>query len=509
MTAKGSSSASCCCTSCETMPFTNPAEAELPQPYDPGQLISFKGHPIDYVQGFCCTCLPSYACVSVECVATGELTNAYIPVKCNSVEVNENGLAEVYTGNIYLNGEAHLAYLTLNVAEDLKCYFCLEIPSISFAKQCLELTADHMVPPLMWCKTLTYEIVDGVRIPSTFTGTAYACGDIIIKVNVPSVQAITGRPKQLRDLYGTIGPYYEAGRLYFDENSLANRCKGCGCISSRACISIYRVKSGTSESYPMNLGCDRCVECPTGHIYSTILGDYGPLVSIEKDPSCEPGDPSCSCFLRLLQIDNLNQFESAYSAAAIEKGTDPGDCPFPLERWTIDAGDGDVTIVDFRTESCVSEPCSINPGGCCVGVEMPNVIHVTIERVADYASTSCECLPQTIPMLFDGSSINPSWTGRYSTSGGAGSWCIGAEHDFKVRLFCGGNNWSFQWGAGEGYIASPCAGSVMSSPADFSCRPVYFRFETDGACCGPSGFPDGMGGFTPAGPSTLVFTITE
>ena len=507
--AKGSAS-SCCCTSCETMPFSNPAEAELPPGgFDPEQRITFKGHPIDYVQGFCCTCLPTNVCVTVKCLTTGKLTVTYMSMVCVK-KLSANGDAEVYSGDLIISGVAHKAYFTLDVSDDFKCYFCLEIPSLSWPKQCVLITDSHLVPPLMWCKTLTYEIEeDGERIPTTFTGATYGCDDLVIKINVADVQAITGRPKQLKDIYGTVAPHFEVGRLYYDDNSIANRCKGCGCISNRACITIYRVYDGTSDSYPMNLGCANCTEnCTTGHIYSTELGDYGPLVSIEKDPSCEPYDPSCPCVLQLLQLSNDHVLTDVYSEV-IEKGTDAGDCPFPLQRWQIENAEGDVTIIDFRTERCSIEPCTVNPGGCCTGIEMPNVVHVTIEKVADYVSQSCECLPQTIPMLFDGSPINPSWTGRYSTSLGAGSWCNGAEHDFKVRLFCGGNSWSFQWGAGEGYVASPCAGSAMSSPTDFSCRPVYFRFEADGRCCGPSGFPDGMGGVIPAGPQTLIFTITE
>lgn len=510
MAAKGSTSGSCCCTSCETMPFTA-AQSDTPV-FAPDQRISFKGHPVDYVQGFCCTCLPTHVCVSVECIATGEITTKHLFIECNTLGSSVNGVARVYRGNIAIAGVFYLAEITLEVSNDLKCYVCLEIPSAGFEKQCLELTQAHFAMPLMWCKSLTYSIDQyGLRNPTKFTGqiSTYGCPVIAVSLSVPSLQAITGRASEWIDYYGTIGPEYEAGRRIPDDNSIDNRCAGCGCIANAACLTIFRTKDGTSDSYPLTLGCPNCsVPCPTGHIYSSILGDYGPLVAIEKDPSCLPGDPECPCVLMLRQLSNTQTFGETLPSPVISKGLNEGECPFPKHRWELTDELGNVTQVDFRTESCVSEPCSINPAGCCVGIDMPNVIHCTISRQGDYPSDSCECLPVTIPMLFDGAGINPAWTGRYATQPGNGSWCNDPDRDFKVRMYCAGNTWAFQYGAGSNYQESPCSGSVMAPASGFACRPVFFQFVTNGACCGPSAIPDGMGGFIiPV--QTLTFTITE
>jgi hypothetical protein len=483
------------------MPFTADALADVPV-FDPEQRISFSGHPVDYVQGFCCTCLPAFACITVECVATGEHTRAYIPIECGR-ETRTSALGDVYIGNIYLAGRAHMAYFTLDVSEDLKCFFCLEIPTLGFAKQCVQITDAHQVAPLLWCKSFTYEIGPyGERIPTTFVGDSYLCGQVIIRINKADVTPINGRPKRWID---------EAGEILIDENSISGRCNGCGCISQSACVTLYHIATGKSESYAMRLGCDNCHQpCSTGHVYSTILGDYGPLISIEKDPLCLPGDPDCGCVLKLLQLSNMQKLTDTYSGL-ITKGINPGDCPFPSATWEVQESVLSTTLVSFRTQACSDEPCSLTISGCCVGVDMPTVIHCTIERTGDFVSESCECLPKTIPMLFDGSPILPAWTGRLDNVPGNGSWCNNSPegNDFKVRMFCNGTNWTFQYGASDVMLASPCAGEI-TSPYDFVCRPVYFRFEANGACCGPSGIPGPGGiGIVPTPPQKLIFTITE
>lgn len=509
MTAKGSSPGSCCCNSCETMP-SSAAVSEVPD-YAPDQRISFAGHPVDYVQSFCCTCLPTHVCVSVECIASGETANTRLYIQCDSLAGAINGQARAYHGSVAVAGVFHFASITLEVSNDLKCYVCLEIPSVGFEKQCLEITQAHFAMPLMWCKSFTYSIDQyGIRTGTTFTGptSSYGCPVISVTLNGQSLQAITGRPNEWVDYYGEIGPEFEAGRLILDDNSIDNRCVGCGCIASFGCLTIFRTKDGTSDSYPMSLGCSPCsVPCATGHIYSSVLGDYGPLVAIEKDPSCLPGDPECPCVLMLQQLSNTQVYGETLPSAVITKGLNEGNCPYPKYRWEIQDGLGNLTFVDFRTEACVSTPCTINPGGCCVGIDMPNVIHCTISRQGDYPSESCECLPVTIPMLFDGAAINPAWTGIYRTQPGVGSWCNDPHHDFKVRMYCGSSSWVFQYGNGQ-YSASPCAGTVTSPSSGFACRPVFFQFVADGRCCGPSAIPDGMGGFIfPS--QTLTFTITE
>jgi len=495
----GAGAGSCCCTACESMPFTSPIAA-VPV-FDPDQRIIFPGHPLDYIQGFCCTCLPSYACISVECVLTGVLTRAYLPIKCGSLQYGQH-LANVYTGQIFIEGVAHTAYFTLDVTANLECYFCLAIPSLyGFEEQCVLLTEEQFKAPIRWCKTLTYSIDEyGVRVPTTFVGTSYECGQIIIKVGLPNITPITKRPEQWLDLNGN---------LIQDENSIRNRCKGCGCISTQGCLTIYRVGNGTAESHVMYLGCSNCDQpCDTGHVYRSVAGDYGPIVSIERDPSCAYGDENCGCVLMLSQISSMEGVSPPLVSGLITQGVNPGDCPFPSAKWSFQDSNNDTILVDFRTEACSESPCSINPSGCCVGVEMPNVVHCTIERQASFASASCECLPKTIAMLFDGSPIAPAWSGLIDTDPGNGSWCDDGpdKHDIRVRLACQGNTWGFSYGAGAIMAASPCAGFIATDPSYFSCRPVYMKFTVDGVCCGPSAV-----GFPPVspGPQTLTFTITE
>ena len=502
MASKGSGPNSCCCTSCEIIPHTVVYSGQIPQDYAPGNIFSFGGKPIDQVQGFCCMCLPAHACVTLYCPATDETTRSYIPVNCGLV-VTAEADAELYQGTVYLGGQAHTAHFTLNAGDDLKCFFCLEIPSLGFEKQCLEITQQHMVFPLMWCKTLTYEIDSyGNRLGTTFIGSVYECENLQVNISLPSVKAITGRQSPLVDSYGTVGPAFTIGAIYQDNDSIKDRCQGCGCIATTACLTVYHVKDGTSAAYTLNLGCEQCdLECTTGHIYSSILGDYGPLVSIEADPNCAPGDPTCDCYLKLVQVDHTLKFNNVYSGP-ITKGTTQGSCPFPKARWVVQDASNESVIVDFRTEACQSQPCAITASGCCVGVEMPTTLHVTIERTGGFvAGNSCLCLPVTIPMLFDGSPINPAWTGRLDAFPGDGSWCSGGSPDFKVRLVCGGINWRFIYGAGEGYNAAPCSGQI-EEPGEFTCRPIYLRYTVDGICCGPSGIP------APP-PQQLVFTITE
>lgn len=558
MTAKGSSSASCCCTQCETMPYTVAFPGDIPQDFPPGQRFSFSGNPIDFVQGFCCQCLPSYACVTLICdpgsqsssasssqsasasasvSSSGsdedyEFTKAYIPIICGKGNLTD-AMADVYVGTVYFRGIGYTAYFTLDVTEDRKCMFCLEIPDMGFEKQCVEITVEHQQFPLMWCKTLTYSIDElGERQPTTFTGSTYYCDELTVKITTLSVTAITGRPAQMRDEYGLIGPAYEVGAIYRDDNSLRNRCRGCGCISIYGCLTVYRVGDGTSESHHMVLGCENCIECPTGHIYSSVFSsgsgsgsasastsasasasdDYdGPLVSIEKDPGCDQLSPDCACYLKLIQISSTEVFD-VFSESPIVKGVDPGECPFPSYKWTVQDVNNNSVLVDFRTEACNEEPCQITMSGCCVGVDMPAVIHVTIERTGGTSPSSCDCLPITIPMLFDGSPISPAWTGRLDNVPGNGSWCDNspAGNDFHVRLVCSGLGWRLDYGAGEIIASAPCSGSVLD-PGAFVCRPIYFRVEVDGACCGPSAIPNPTPPppFLPPPPQSLIFTITE
>jgi len=514
MGAKGSSgSNNCCCTSCQTMPYTG-SLSTTPIRFDDDQRISFQGHPVELITGFCCTCLPTYVCVSIACDSSDQRGQAFLRINCQGTRGTDD-VAIVYTGSVNFLNAPHPAIFTLEVLEYNKCFFCLEIPSLGFTKQCVEITPEHQKLPFLWCQTMYYRLDEyGEYVTTEFTGDTYECGPVIVSISGANVEAITGRPKQKRDDYGVVGPAFEVGKIYDDRNSISNVCSGCGCIAKLACLTVFNTQTGSSAAYEMNLGCGGCaVECCTGHVYSSLLGDYGPLVSIVADPAIALDANGCDqdkdCYLQLNQLSPEQTFENLY-AGPILKGVGPNNCPWPNVRWDIiDPVTLGLTIVDFRTDMCAATPCTINPAGCCVGIEMPITLHCTIARSGGTSPSSCDCLPVTIPMVFDGAGINPAWTGILDNTPGNGSWCVGDLRDFKLRLSCAGSKWQFQYGAGAIFQKSPCNGTVDSNPYTFSCRPVFFEFTVDGACCGPSGIPDGMGGFIPPPPQTLTFTITE
>lgn len=151
--------------------------------------------------------------------------------------------------------------------------------------------------------------------------------------------------------------------------------------------------------------------------------------------------------------------------------------------------------------------CGDSGNTCCEGIEMPTTLYCTIDVVGASPGGGCSCLPKTITMTFNGSSMNPAWVGSLDNVPGNGSWCdnLPPGNDFKVRFFCDGVSWNLHYGSGgttingsTEYIPAPCAADV-ASPEEFTCSPVYVRFEQDGSCCGPTG----------AGPQTLIITVTE
>lgn len=471
--AKGSGNG-CCCTSCEEMPFTG-TTANLPPatPGEPDPPFSFPGNPIDLTQAFCCSCLPKVACVTVISYATGEIVAGALDLRCGlNIDSDTNGTAVLYSGEIGVDGSQIDLEFSITVIDSV-CYLCLTSSVLGIYGECKVVDADARGHPQYFCYSLVNNPLNiGGPYPPQYETewTAdTASGTMIVRLKAMSMTPITRR-RPCVDSEGTPVP---------DTNPIRNICNGCGCVCTEACIAIQ---------YPRYNQIIQGYVALDGASWTLTDDAYGGVViSVVADPD-EPVDRSC-----MLKIESL---ETGFSFSETPPLLPINSlCPHPTARWVLSDQDLQPIIIDFSCADCLG-CATVNGSGCCYGYPIPRVLHCTIAKGDPAVSGSCECLPITIPLLFDGDALEPSWTGILLQGTGQ-QWCgFGDEHDIVIQFYCG-YVWTLQFGSAGGG-ETPCAGVVLSD--SLVCSPISVHFTYVSFCCGPS---------YPPGPASVVFTVTE
>lgn len=462
----------CCCTGCEEVPST------APQSVNSGGSgsVTFKGHPIDLVQQFCCACLPKLACVKLEDHATGQVSTVDLRIQCNAGTVAlQNGYGVIYQGEADFIGELVDLMFTLEVVGNA-CYFALTSYALHITDARVLIDDKARAKPFYFCRSLGVEIdpYDGLCTKWTTYD-----GSISVAIAADSITPISRRQPCI-DGYGNV---------QIDTDPINGICQGCGCLCTNACLIVQYPKTNTVIQTALTL---------EGSTYLAASGDpsYGPEIAVVKDPA---GSSTSNCALQLVRVGDGLIFTGTPALVDIIAGNAPTNCPTPTAKWSVLDVNGNDIIVWFFCATCGGCTNITAPSvGCCTGFQIPRVLHCTIAKGDNTVSAFCECLPIALPLIYTASGTGEAWQGSIMQSTSPGAWCLANGQDVFVQLTCSAPGWTLSFSTNE-LTATPCKGTLTT---DYDvCEPFFltFTFTTSG-CCGPS--PGG-------GPRTLVFTITE
>jgi hypothetical protein len=509
MAAKGSSRANCCCNGCESIPsLSGRAYSHVTVPINPGiplSHVTILGHAVDPLQAACCSCLPKTVCVVIYDSETLELEELEVsrvlaPLRCDMNGGVQSPDALVYSATVPFRGHDYDLEFWMRVI-DGRCYFCLVSEEFSVENDCQEITAAKRANKLApwprasgFCSKLNSDDSASPTDPGAYFGTEWHISTqyldtLVVSIVAQNTTPITGR-QPCTDEYGNI---------VFDDDAIKNKCDGCGCLCTQACVIVHRIGTNEIFNYVLTLVDGTYIEV------DSITGEeapYGPRIDVVRDPDSDTGR---SCALKVLRIGDFD-FTGTPPLFSIQSGEfgSPGSCPNPTAQWElVDADGGFPIIVHFSCAECGND-CGTITSGCCSGYPIPRILHCTITKGDSETSISCECLPITIPLV--SYSGLPFWNGKYRNTTINEGWCLPTGfHDFQVQLECGGSNWILRFGNSL-YNAKPCAGVITGQDyGEFSCQPIMLQFTHEEHCCG--GIPDPYDPLP--GPASIVFTITE
>lgn len=522
MTAKGSSRANCCCDGCETIPSVVeqtyglknvPINPGLPLPH-----ITIAGHPPDAMQAFCCSCLPKTVCVGIRDDDTLESSTVLTSLRCNlGTQTGDSDPTTLFAANSY---SATVPFRGVNYdlqfwfkVVDFKCYFCLYSTALGIVDDRQEITAEKRAskpwihqPYNGFCETLNSDTAN----PPTYGGTEWHfsnpyVGNLTIAIGAQDTVPISARRPCLDDL----------GHIVFDTSLLKNKCDGCGCVCSRACVIIQDIGNNLIYSSMLVIGAedDADVEQLSDVYHEVDAVPYdssstGTKIQVVRNPKSATGR---GCALKILQLGHGLEYVGTPPLVDIQQSwnslnwSNGQGCPNPTAYWELTSPAGFPIIVHFSCAECASG-CGTLTAGCCDGYPIPRILHCTISKGDSEISASCECLPITIPMV--SYSGLPFWNGKYRNTPIDESWCFPVGfHDFQVQLECG-SQWTLRFGNSL-YHASPCASVIFG--ADYAtgivCSPIMLVFTYKSHCCG--GIQDPNYPVSLPGPASIVFTITE
>lgn len=481
MAAKGTSK-SCCCTGCEGKPFDSSiallADNGLPNILN---RISFAGHGVDKIQGFCCSCLPDTVCVSViEPYSGASLGTISMRLKCEIDDAPDDGYFLAYKGFVLIPGQSVGLEFSFRVVNE-RCYFCMKSNIEGMSEICILIEPEYYQHPYYFCRTLCTSLLSD-SYPVTCAGysefeiTSYDGDTLLVRISGEDMSAIHGRPPCK----------LPSGAMRPDEDTIGYVCRGCGCVCSKACLFISYTRTGDFWEGQVTRN---------GTTWGTG-NPYDPEVEILADTEAN----GKQCLLKLKTLGSGSTYTGPFPSTVIS--VENGQCPETDVRWEFSDPSTQLIIATFTCTNCLG--CKVHAGrsGCCYGYSYPRVLHITIWTTGG-ATSSCLCLPVTLPMLFYGDKMNPAWraeldVGGLATSGG--NWCSGTTpQNFLVTLQCTGAGWQIYYAASTSGGAAPCEGTLTAS--GLVCEPLNMQFETSGICCVPS--------YPYTDPIILHFEITE
>lgn len=333
----GKGSKNCCCDGCNEKPL----DRSLPLA------------ALQVWQQYCCTCVPSQICVTVDYAPTSESNTVTFDRDCTAVV----GDPILYSGEVYSNGALIDIQIIFEV-DDGKCYICLRSTSLSVAgtvpADCVEIT--EAIIASGFCASF---LISGLPV-------SWTVGDYTISLFRANNTAIENRQCQP------------------DDNPIRNLCCGCGCISECACIQVFGDGITASAEYV-------CLGGTTSWV--TADGVEVALVANETTGNCE---------LQLMSTGSTTVV-SIPANVAIDSVSNP--CPSPSALWSMfTSPGGKAWFVKWNAAQCGG--CDRVEAACCEGYA-PRILTATV------TSGDCACASATISLVY--SELSNSWTGTLST----------------------------------------------------------------------------------------------
>jgi hypothetical protein len=439
MPAKGSTK-TCCCGGCSTPPWEL-AFADVRQRIQP-------------LQQYCCACIPLQLCVHYVCpddqVESFALFDAVIYCDAEGTE------AVQYAGDIIIDGAlTRLEFYFDADTEYGTCDFCLTSSDLGIYGECKEITDEvraELCPRCTPCPDETDILAWDISTQCSGTAT--------ISVRPAANTSLTPHPRCCNcpdpcddEPYLDLEPY--------PDESCGGLCAGCGCICSRACITVVRNNQIFSDEV-VDL-CNWAYHTSGGIIISIVLN--------ESTGCCE------------LELTSAGAIEPDAPLTNVTIGGISNPCPNPVGRWEFNdahlTSPDDQVVVIFECATCDGCP-GVVTSTCCPGAAVRTSRVLSAEAVG---SVGC-CGTINLLLVFD--EVEGAWIGSDENS-----MC---GHAIGLRLNCGADTWSLT------FSGAPCNEVTVEAEVGGTCDPLNLEFQvplTGLSCC--SGALSG----------TLVVTVTE
>lgn len=407
----------CCCDGCNEEPLD--------------RTLSRSSAPLQEQQAYCCGCVPTWVCVSVEDTATGSSASVQFRRDCTEVE----GDPVLYSGSVPINGTLLQLQFRFRVVDE-ECYLCLDYAEdseeyVTPADGCHLIDSTQRASPNFFCK---YLYIDGA--PARWT-----VGTIVIELSAAANEAIENRQVVCKD---------GSGEAVLQEDVLRNFCGGCGCICSGGCL-IVRSADRATAVYHLTL-----------EGLTFVGADGEPQIQIQNNYDC--------CELALIDDGDLgltaDQWPAAVPIRDASFGTE-NPCPNVAWSWTINRLPDPAIYIEFHCNKC--NECDKILDECCVGM-IPRVIHASATLAGDLQP--CDCDSFDLYLTYDDSM--EEWIGESNS--------VFCGQAVEVHLACTGAGWQMNIEANGCTPGSSAIGTGY-------CEPLSLEFTLNmtglGCCAGP------------------------
>jgi hypothetical protein len=407
----------CCCDGCGEAPLDRSI---------PGRSAAFQEQ-----QAYCCGCVPTWVCVSVEDTATGSSASVQFDRDCTEVP----GDPILYSGVVPLNGEWLNLSFRFRVIDE-QCYLCLDYAEESEEEVtpdggCHLIDATQRAAPNHFCEWM---YIDGY--PARWT-----IGTVIIELSATANEAIWDRRIDCKDADGNI---------VIQEDVLRNYCAGCSCICHGGCL-IVRSADRITTVYHMTL---------SGLIYSTGT-DGEPKLEIQNNYGC--------CELALIDDGDIGITAGQWPAPVAIRDASVGaenPCPNISWNWIVNRLPSPAIYMEFHCNKC--NECDSIIDECCIGL-IPRVIHATATITG--VLMPCSCSGFDLDLTFSDS--DREWIGVSNS--------LFCGNPVTLRMACTGEGWHLS------IDADGCVPGTTAIGTGY-CEPLSLQFTAEMiglSCCAP------------------------
>lgn len=403
----------CCCDGCGQSPLD--------------RSIPGRSAPFQEQQAYCCGCVPTWVCVSVEDTATGSSASVQFERDCTDVP----GDPILYSGVVPLNGEWLNLVFRFRVIDE-QCYLCLD-----YAEDSAEtVTPDggcHLIDATQranhFCEWM---YIDGY--PARWT-----VGSVIVELSATANEAIWNRRIDCKD---------SEGNIIIQDDVLRNYCAACSCICQGGCL-IVRNADRRTVVYQMYL---------EGLTYTT---------GVEGEPKLQLQNNYDCCQIALIDDGDMGLTAAQWPAPIQIRDPSPSvehPCPNIEWNWIINRLPDPAYYLEFHCNKC--NECDKIIDECCIGL-IPRVVHVSVQVIGE--TFPCDCTSFEMDLTFD--SMERAWIGVNNTA-----FC---NQPATIRMACTGEGWSIGI---EDTSCTPVSGTIATG----YCEPLHLvgsQRLTGLACC--------------------------